>query len=246
MGNSLFVVAVIPARSGSKRIPQKNVIAIAGKPLIGYSIEAAHKSKYIKKVLVSTDNEKIALIAKSFGADVPFLRPKELAKEDTPSLPVIQHAIRYLENAARVKVDIVVLLQPTSPVRSEKYIDETIEKLLHTKADSVVTVCKIKYHPFWSFIANEDRLSPFSKNGINLRQEDLPTIYSLNGSVYAVRRDVLLEQNSIFGTDTRAVVMPQEESVDIDDFFDLFMAEMVLKYWKNWIKEKRKLKEETN
>jgi N-acylneuraminate cytidylyltransferase/CMP-N,N'-diacetyllegionaminic acid synthase len=246
MGNSRFIVAVIPARGGSKRIPQKNVIEIAGKPLIGYSIEAANKCKYIKKVLVSTDNEEIARIAKSFGAEVPFLRPKELARDDTPSLPVIQHAIRYIENAERLKVDIVVLLQPTSPIRSEKYIDETIEKLIYTEADSAVTVCKIKHHPFWSFIANEDKLSPFSKEGINLKHEDLPPVYSLNGSVYAVRRDVLLVRNSIFGNDTRAVVMPQEESVDVDDFFDLFMAEMVMKYWKNWIKEKQKLKKETN
>jgi len=135
---------------------------------------------------------------------------------------------------------VVVVLQPTSPLRSEKYIDEAVEKLLRTGADSVVTVCEVKHHPFWSFTAKGDKLYPFSKKGITTsRRQDLPMIYAVNGAVYAVRRDVLFEQNSLYGKDTRAVVMPYEESLDIDNYFDLFIAEMVLKYWKRWLHEAR-------
>jgi CMP-N,N'-diacetyllegionaminic acid synthase len=169
------------------------------------------------------------------------LRPTELAKGDTPGILVIQHAIKYLEEVEDCKVGIAVVLQPTSPLRSERYIDEAIEKLLKTGADSVVTVCKVKHHPFWSFVAKGDRLYPFSEKGITVsKRQDLPEIYALNGAVYAVRRNVLFEQNSVLGRDTRAVVMSDEESVDIDDYFDLFIAEMALKHWKRWFHEKRK------
>lgn len=235
------IVGVIPARGGSKGIPRKNTRNLVGKPLIAFTIEAALKSKLLDRVIVSTNDVKIAEIAKSYGAEVPFLRPTELAKDDTPGLLVIQHAVKYLEDVEACKSDITVILQPTSPLRSERYIDKAVEKLLRTGADSVITVCKVKHHPFWSFIAKGDRLYPFLEKGIAVsRRQDLPKIYAVNGAVYAVRRDVLFEQNSVFGRDTRAVVMPYEESVDIDDYFDLFVAEMVLKYWKGWLHEKSK------
>lgn len=237
----LKIVALIPARGGSKGIPRKNIVNLSGKPLISYTIEAAKNSKYINRIIVSTDYEEIAQVAKEYGAEVPFLRPFELAKDNTPALPVIQHAIKYLEEIENYKVDIVVVLQPTSPLRSEKYVDEAVEKLLRTRADSVITVCKVKHHPFWAFIAKGDRLYPFSEKGITItKRQDLPEIYAVNGAVYAVRRDVLFKQNSVFGRDIRAVFMPYEESVDIDDYFDLFIAEIILKYWKGWLHEKDK------
>lgn len=237
----LRIVAVIPARGGSKGIPGKNIRGLAGKPLIAYTVEAALKSKTLKRVVVSTDDVKIAEVARSYGAEVPFLRPAELAKDDTPGLLVIQHAVKYMEEDEGHKLDVVVVLQPTSPLRSEKYIDEAVEKLLRTGADSVITVCKVRHHPFWSFTVKGERLYPFSEKGITIsRRQDLPEIYAVNGAVYAVRRDVLFEQNSVFGRDTRAILMLHEESVDIDDYFDLFVAEMMLKYWKGWIDEKSK------
>jgi N-acylneuraminate cytidylyltransferase/CMP-N,N'-diacetyllegionaminic acid synthase len=236
----LRTVVVIPARGGSKGVPHKNIVDLAGKPLIAYTIQAALKSKNSQRVIVSTDDVKIAEVAKSYGAEVPFLRPAELAKDDTPSLLVIQHAVKYLEENEGHKVDVVVVLQPTSPLRSEKYIDEAIEKLLRTGADSVVTVCEVKHHPFWSFIAKGDRLYPFSKKGITTsRRQDLPEIYAVNGAVYVVRRNVIFEQNALYGKDTRAVVMSYEESLDIDGYFDLFIAEMMLKHWKRWLHEAR-------
>jgi N-acylneuraminate cytidylyltransferase/CMP-N,N'-diacetyllegionaminic acid synthase len=234
------VVAIIPARGGSKEIPNKNIINLVGKPLITYTIKAAKKAKHVDRVIVSTDSYEIAEIAKKYGAEVPFIRPPELAMDETPTLLVLQHAVQFLERK-RDKVDVVVLLQPTSPLRSEIRIDEAVEKLLKTGADSVVTVCKVKHHPFWSFVAKGDRLYPFSEKGITVsKRQDLPEIYAVNGAVYAVRRNVLFEQNSVFGRDTRAVVMPNEESVDIDDYFDLFIAEMALKHWKRWFHEKSK------
>lgn len=237
----LRIVAVIPARGGSKGIPRKNMRDLVGKPLIAYTVEAALKSKTLRRVVVSTDDVKIAEVAKSYGAEVPFLRPAELAKDDTPGLLVIQHAVKWMEENEGHKLDVVVVLQPTSPLRSERYIDETVEKLLRTGADSVITVCKVRHHPFWSFTAEEDRLHPFVEKEITVgKRQDLPEIYAVNGAVYAVRRDVLFEQNSVFGRDTRAVFMPYEESVDIDNYFDLFVAEMMLKYWKGWLHEKSK------
>jgi len=233
------IVAIIPARGGSKGIPRKNIQEIAGKPLLAYTIEAAFKSKYINRVIVSTDSPEIAKIAKSYGAEVPFLRPPELAKDDTPGIVVVQHAVRYLETVEGYPVDIVVILQPTSPLRKTKYIDAAIKKLIESGADSVVSVCEVKHHPFWSFIMKNDKLYPFIEKGLTItRRQLLPKVYSANGAVYAVKKDVLFKENSVFGKDTRAIVMPREESVDIDDYFDLFMAEMVIKYWKEWLKNR--------
>jgi N-acylneuraminate cytidylyltransferase/CMP-N,N'-diacetyllegionaminic acid synthase len=233
------VVAVIPARGGSKGIPLKNIQELAGKPLISYTIEAALRSKTLNKVIVSTDNVRIAEVSRSFGAEVPFLRPADFAKDETPSLPVVQHAVKYIEDAEGCIVDVIVLLQPTSPLRNEKYIDDSVEKILRTGADSVITVCKVKHHPYWNFIAKGDSLSPLLRNGVNpMRRQDLPETYAPNGAVYVVRRDVLFDQNSILGEDIRALVMPVEESIDIDGYFDWFTAEMTLMHWKEWLHAK--------
>jgi len=235
------VVAIIPARGGSKGIPGKNTQEIVGKPLIAYTIEAALQSRKIQRTIVSTDDEEIASIARSLGAEVPFIRPKELARADIPTLLVVQHAVKYLEGAGKHDVDVVVLLQPTSPLRDTNRIDEAVEKLLRTGADSVVTVCEVKHHPFWSFTVKGDRLYRFLESRTTItRRQDLPAIYALNGAVYVTRRNTLFEQNAIFGRDTRAIVMLPEESVDIDDYFDLFIAEMTLRYWREWLHEKSK------
>lgn len=233
-------IAVIPARGGSKGIPHKNITDLAGKPLIAYTIEAALKAKTLRRVIVSTDDAEIAEIAKSYGAEVPFLRPAELARDDTPSPTVVQHTVRYVEEDEGHRLDAVVLLQPTSPLRNERHIDEAVEKLFESGADSVITVCKVRHHPYWCFVVKGDRLYPFSKKGITIsRHQDLPQVYAANGAVYVVKRDVLFKQSSLFGKDTRAVVMSLKDSMDIDDYTDLFVAEMVLKHWQEWIDEKK-------
>lgn len=223
------VVAIIPARGGSKGIPRKNIRNLAGKPLIAYTIEAAKKSRYINQIVVSTDDQEIAEISQSYGVEVPFLRPTELAADDTPMLLVVQHAVRFLEEKG-TNIEIVVLLQPTSPLRSEQDIDRAIGKLLTTNADSVVSVSKVKKHPLWMVKLKEDRLIWFSENPLEVtRRQDLPELYALNGAVYVVRRDVLIKENSVYGKDIRAIVMNEEESVDIDTMFDLSIAEMIIK-----------------
>jgi CMP-N-acetylneuraminic acid synthetase len=235
------IIAVIPARGGSKGIPHKNIIPVSGKPLICYTIDSALKSTLVNRVIVSTDDEEIAKIAKDSGAELPFLRPAELAKDDTSSLHVVQHAVKFIEDTEGCVIDLAVLLQPTSPMRSEKYIDACIEKALTTNADSVITVCKVKHHPYWSYVSKNDRLYPLiNTDSRPVRRQDFPTTYTPNGAVYVVRRDVLFNQNSIFGTDLRGIVMPTEESVDVDDYFDWFIAEMTLKYWRRWFDEKSK------
>lgn len=234
------IIAIIPARSGSKGVKHKNIQKIADKPLLAYTIESALRSKKVDKVVVSTDDMKIAEVAKSFGAEVPFLRPIELSKDTTPSLSVIQHAVKHIEVVGLQTFDVVVLLQATSPLRTEKYIDDSIEKLLKTGADSVITVSEVKHHPFLTFATKGDKLYPFSEGGLcTTRRQDLPKVYAPNGAVYAIKRDLLFNQNSIFGKDTRAIIMPHNESVDIDDYYELFVAEMTIKYWDRWMRNRK-------
>jgi CMP-N,N'-diacetyllegionaminic acid synthase len=234
------VIAVIPARGGSKGIPRKNIVPFAGKPLICYTIEAALRSRYLKRVIVSTDDADIAKVAKDCGAEVPFLRPPNLSQDDTPSVSVLKHAVNIIEESQGSLCNFVVLLQPTSPLRNEKYIDLTVEKMLETGADSVITVCEVRHHPFWTFVANEDRLHSLLPNcDKSSRRQELPQTYSPNGAVYLVKRGVLFNENTVFGKDLRGIIMPSEESIDIDDYYDLFLGEMTGKYWKEWLNEKR-------
>jgi CMP-N,N'-diacetyllegionaminic acid synthase len=235
------ILGVIPARGGSKSIPGKNIISFVGKPLICYTIEAALKSKYLKRVIVSTDDSDIAKVAQDCGAEIPFSRPSNLSQDDTPSVSVVKHAVNTIEESQGCLFDFVVLLQPTSPLRDERYIDLAVEKMLETGADSVITVCKVNHHPFWNFVAQDDRLHSLLPNcDKSSRRQELPQTYAPNGAVYVVKRDVLFNENTMFGKDLRGVIMPSEESIDIDDYYDWFLAEMTSKYWKEWFNEKRK------
>jgi CMP-N,N'-diacetyllegionaminic acid synthase len=238
---NLNILVVIPARGGSKGIPGKNIISFAGKPLICYTIEAALKSKYLRRVIVSTDDSEIAKIAKDCGAEVPFIRPPNLSQDDTPSVSVVKHAVNIIEESQSCLFDFVVLLQPTSPLRDERYIDLAIEKMLETRADSVISVCKVKQHPFWNFVAQDDRLYSLLPNcDKSFQRQELLQTYAPNGAVYVVRRSVLFVENTVFGKDLRGIIMPSEGSIDIDDYYDWFLAEMTSKYWKEWLNEKRK------
>lgn len=235
------ILAVIPARGCSKGIPGKNIVPFAGKPLICYTVEAALRAKYLKHVIVSTDDADIAKIAKDCGADVPFLRPSYLSQDDSSSVSVLKHALSFIEESEGSLFDFVVLLQPTSPLRDEKNIDLAVEKMLETGSDSVISVCKVKHHPFWNFVLQDDRLhSIISNDDKSSRRQDLPQTYAPNGAVYVIKRDVLLKENTVFGKDLRGIIMPSDESIDIDDYYDWFLAEMTNKYWVEWLNEKRK------
>jgi len=223
----LVVLAIIPARGGSKGVPRKNIRQLAGKPLIAYTIEQALKSKYINRLVVSTDDAEITEVSKQYGTEV-IRRPDELARDDTPSLPVFQHAIQHLEEKEGYYTDLVVILQPTSPLREVEDIDGAIDKLLTVSCDSVVSVCELEHPLHWMYTLDGDRLKPIITGKVSRRQ-DATKVYQLNGAVYVTRRDVIIRQNKLMGDGTRAYIMPWERSVDIDTEIDFKLAELLMR-----------------
>ncbi|MCZ7384091.1 MAG: acylneuraminate cytidylyltransferase family protein [Candidatus Methanoperedens sp.] len=228
---NLKIVGIIHARGGSKRIPLKNIKLLAGKPLIAHMIESALKSRRLNKVIVSTDHDEIARISREYGAEVPFKRPVELA-EDVPSELVSQHAVDYLIKNENYYPDIAVTMQPTTPFCSPEDIDACIDKLIETDADSVITVREVRERPEWMYRLEGDRT--VSLTGILIQGEigvtqSLQKLYTPNGAVYATKMRVLKEQNLIIGRDNRAVVMPPERSIDIDEPIDFVLAEIMAK-----------------
>jgi N-acylneuraminate cytidylyltransferase/CMP-N,N'-diacetyllegionaminic acid synthase len=227
-------LAIIPARGGSKGIPRKNILSLLGKPLIAYTIEAARKACLIGRVLVSTDDPEIAAVATQFGAEVPFLRPPELARDETPTLPVLQHLLSQLKTTENYEPEIIVLLQPTSPLRRVGDIDKAVTLLQQTSADSVVSLCVAEHSPYWMNRLESDRVLPFLENVPEYaRRQDLPPVYRINGAVYATRRRILMEQNRLLGEDTRGIVMDAESSVDVDTPLDLKIAMLILQERQN-------------
>jgi len=225
------IIAIIPARGGSKGIPRKNIKLLKGKPLIAYAIGAALKAKLIDRVIVSTDDEEIARIAKERGADVPFLRPAELALDGTATLPVLQHAVNYLDEKENYKADIIVLVQPTSPLVLAEDIDQAIEKLMKTGANSCVSLCKISERPEFMYSFEETNIKRFLETETDKakRRQELPEIFRLNGAVYVTRRKTLMEQNKIIDhSNATAIIMPHERSIDIDEPIDFKIAELLL------------------
>ncbi len=225
----MFLFGVIPARGGSKGLPGKNLRELGGKPLIAWTIEAARGSRLLSRTIVSTDDPAIAEAARSFGAEVPFLRPPELARDDSDMLGALQHAVRWLESSQGVRPDLVVLLQPTSPLRGAREIDECARLVLETGADSAQTVAQDRRHPWHRFLLKDGRLSPLfpEAEGFSRRQE-APPVYFPTGAVYAVRTATLMKENSLRGGDHRGLVTSIESSVDIDEAWDLRLAETIL------------------
>jgi CMP-N,N'-diacetyllegionaminic acid synthase len=223
------VVAIIPARGGSKGIPRKNVRLLCGKPLIAYTIEAALSSKLIDRVVVSTEDEEIAEVSKKCGAEV-IRRPPELTQDDTPSLPIYQHAIRHLEKMENYRPETIVILQPTSPLRIVEDIDRAIEGFLEAKYDSIVSVCEVEHPLHWMYTLAGNRLKPVIKDGENVtRRQDAPKVYRLNGAVYVTSREIIMKENRLLGRDTRAQIMPLERSIDIDTELDFKLADLLMR-----------------
>lgn len=224
------VVGIIPARGGSKGVPSKNIKMLAGKPLIAWTVGSALRAKTLHRTIVSTDDEKIADISRKYGADVPFIRPKKLARDSTPTLPVLQHAVKYLEETEDCCCEIIVTLQPTSPLRDESDIDNAVTKLIETNADSVVSVCEAEHSPYWMKKLKKDKVYPFIKTKKEYSgRQALPKVYRLNGAIYVTRRNVLMKDRNILGKDTRALVMPLEKSIDIDTPLDFKLAGLLIK-----------------
>jgi pseudaminic acid cytidylyltransferase len=224
------LLAIIPARGASKRLPRKNILDLSGKPLIAWTIEAALGSKYIDRVVVSTDDQEIANIAKKHGADIPFIRPSELATDQTTSVDVVLHLLNQLEKIED-KYDYVILLQPTSPLRTAKNIEEAI-KLLRTKnSDAVISVCESGHPPLWyNTLPDDMSMDNFLDASIkNKRSQDLPKQYRVNGAIYISSIERLRNESSFFLSENcHAYIMEQNVSIDIDtrDDFDFALLKM--------------------
>lgn len=219
--------AIIPARGGSKRLPGKNIALLNKKPLIAYTIEAAISSKKLSRSIVSTDNEEIASVAKQFGAEVPFLRPTELAQDKSSVLDALNHALAHLERQGD-RIDAVVLLQPTSPFRTGEHIDEAIALFESSDADTVTAVCNAREHPYYAWTVENGRLQPFFSLEKQMKaRQDLPPAFIENGSIYVIKRSLIAEHR-IYGNRIVPYVMPSINSVDIDTREDLQWAEFLI------------------
>ncbi len=225
------VLGLIPARGGSKGVPRKNLKLLRGKPLLQYTAEAALAAGQLSRVVLSTEDEEIAELGRRCGLEVPFIRPSELGRDETPMLPVAQHAMRMLEEAGG-RFDALCLLQPTNPLRRAEDIDACIELLAESSADAVVTVLPvpIEYNPHWVYFKNLDgflRLSAGESAPIPRRQE-LPSAFHREGSVYVTRRDVLMDGDSFYGSRLIGYPMDAERSINIDTMEDWERAEKML------------------
>lgn len=226
------ILAVIPARGGSKGVPRKNIRPICGKPLIAYTIEAALEVQHLlHRVIVSTEDDEIAAISRHYGAEVPFHRPVELSGDRVPTLPVLQHAVRFVEKQDGIELDWVLLLQPTDPLRQAGDIEAALTLAQQGECDSIISVVQVfSTHPILMKRIENDRLLPYcieEKEGTR-RQDYLPAAYMRNGAIYLTRRNVIIEQNSIWGNIMRPYVMPQERSVGVDNELDLKMVEILI------------------
>lgn len=229
------VLGIITARGGSKGIPGKNLKLLSGRPLLDYSIDAANDTP-LDRLILSTEDKKIADAARSLGCDVPFMRPAELARDETPHLPVIQHAVKWLQDHEGYRPDIVLTLQPTSPLRSAADIAAALRMLELSDADSVVSVTEVTAHAHPMRMLKVDdqgfaRLFATGepvRNRINRRQ-DLPKAWVMNGAIYACRTDVLFAaEPSLYGDRVVAYPMPAERSISIDDLEDWAAAERAI------------------
>lgn len=220
------ILAIIPARKGSKRLPNKNILELGGKPLICWSIELALEIDAICDVLVSTDGEEIAAIARNAGALVPWLRPHELATDSAASIDVVLHALNWYEKNVS-NVDGVLLLQPTSPFRTRRNVERAIEIFERSEMKSVVGVSPATSHPHWCFYLEQGALIPFiSADGLNKRSQDLQAAYSVNGCLYLVSAGDLKKTGTLFPENCQPLLMTdRQEVLDIDDEFDWQIAQ---------------------
>lgn len=228
--NGKIVLAIIPARGGSKGIPRKNIKDLCGKPLIAWTIEEALKSKYIDRLIVSTEDKEIAEISREYAAEVPFMRPKKLSEDDTPGIEALLHCINWLKNNQNYYPDYVCTLQCTSPFRKAKHIDEALGQLFKQNADSIIGVCESEVNPYWMKKIEDGKLIDFMVNSkLYIRRQDLPIIYRLNGALYIGKTDVLLKNRNWYTNNTLPYVMTSEDSIDIDTALDFKFAKWIMK-----------------
>jgi len=224
------ICALITARSGSKGVPGKNIKTLAKKPLIAWTIQSAHESSVFDRIIISTDDEEIAKISRFYEAEVPFKRPRKLAMDDSPHIDVVAHAIEWLHNKNNYYPEYVMLLQPTSPLRTDEDIKNAVEIAKKHKAASVISVSPTPVHPYLMKEINEKGiLSSFVEipNGY-LRRQLYPKIYYVNGAIYLIKTEVLLQQKTFFPDNTYPCLMSVENSLDIDTTWDFYLGNLIL------------------
>lgn len=230
------VIAIIPARGGSKGLKRKNLRMLDDKPLIAYSIEAALQATLIDSVYVSSEDEEILRVARDYGAST-IVRPHELAIDTAQNDIVIRHSLE--EIGARDNFDIIVLLQPTSPLRRSEHIDKCVETLFEEGVKSTMSVCRVDHHPGKSVLIHDNEIIPYTNyQDIEARRQDMMEVYRQNGAVYALRIEDFFEQGKFYIPPCRACVMHKNESVDIDDELDLVLAEVLIENAKSRNKQK--------
>jgi CMP-N,N'-diacetyllegionaminic acid synthase len=230
--NQIRILGLTLARGGSKSVPRKNIKPIAGLPLIGYTISEALKSKYITRYIVSTDDEEIQQVAIQYGAEAPFLRPSEFSTDEASSVSAMQHAVNWVEQQEGVEYDYIVELMCTNPMKVVEDIDASIEKLILTKADSVIAVHQLEdHHPARIKKIIDDKITDFciTETPESRRQDLKPKAYIRSGSIYALKRDYLMVEGKRYGSDnSRPYILPPERAVNIDTEVDFMIAELML------------------
>ena len=225
-------LAIIPARGGSKGIPRKNIAILNGKPLIYYTIEAAKKSEYLTDVVVSTEDVEIAKISRDLGALVPFIRPSNLATDEAESAPVIEHALKFMEDKRGFEYDAILMLQPTSPLRTSEHIDKSIKLFSSKDCDSLVSIVSVGgNHPLRMKTLIGDRLLNYVEQGFwNMKpRQSLPDVYIRNGSIYLIKRDTFVHSKQLIGKSCLGLPMNEFDSVNIDSPIDFKIADLILK-----------------
>lgn len=230
--NKTFL-AIIPARGGSKGLPGKNIKELFGKPLIAWTIEEGLKSKYLDEIVVSTDYQNIADIAKKYGASVPFLRPDYLANDRATSFDAVKHTIDYYRNELNKEFNYIVLLEPTSPLRKFADIDNAIKQLFNSTADSIVGISKTEdQNPAFLITKSEKNyISGYKNDDMKpLRRQDVKDVYFFEGTIYISKTNILLEKKTFYHTNTIGYELPKYKSLEIDDMDDFIMVEAMMKY----------------
>ncbi len=227
------ILAITLARGGSKGVKDKNIKTICGKPLIFYTISEAQKSKYIDRYIVSTDSKKIQTISKKYGAETPFLRPKYLSSDTASSVAALKHTIKWTEKDANIRYDIILELMCTNPLKKSKDIDSVIEKIINTKADSVIAVHRLEdHHPIRIKKIINDKIVNFClKEKHETRRQDLkPKAYIRSGSIYALQRDHIMIENLRYGSkNSRPYILPESRAINVDNNIDFIVAAQIIK-----------------
>ncbi len=235
MRGVMKILAFIPARAGSKRVPNKNIKPLNGKPLIAYTIEAANRSRYINRVVVSTNSSDIADIAETYGAEVPFMRPEGISNADSTEMEFFNHALSWFSVNEGYEPDFIVLLYPTSPLRKSETIDAAIETMLkHPEADSLRSVRKCSEHPYKMWQVEDGYLRPFVKNSgkadvHTLSYHLLPEVFIQNASIYITRPSTITNKRSTTGDIILPYIMDEIESIDINNPLDFVLAEHIVR-----------------